>query len=241
MFELELENKNAPINSLDLDFVLKNPWDVVLEKLTQDMSPENIDIIKLADRYRKYIFSMKDYNLKIPARFIFICSVLLRMKSDILFGNKIQEFPAEFEDDFVEDFPQKEYFIPEIKLPVKRAPTRRVTLEDLKKELAKALDIKDLRKERWQNRKTDFGVHLKKSDIEEKLNNMMFLLKKLLTGHKSISFEDLLQEKNKKEIVEKFIQVLHLETKEQVECIQKEFLGEILIKLKKKMREKNNE
>ena len=243
MQELELENKDVPLKEVDLEFILEDNWDLVLDKLAQDLDPWNIDIVELANRYRDYLKKIKDYNLNVPARFILVCSILLRMKTDILLG-KHQKQDAEFFDDFEDELvfeeEKSEYFIPEMHLPVRRAPVRRVTLEDLKQELSKALNIETSRKKRWGDRKADFGIHLKKSDIEEKLNKMMDTLKTMLNGNKSVDFEALLGEKNKQEVVEKFINILHLETNEKIKCTQKEFLGKILIKLKKDLETEKN-
>jgi len=244
MLDLELPETEIAKEELSMEFILKNNWNLVLDTLSRGLDPWNVDITKLASRYKKYIQSMEDYNLKVPARFILVCSILLRMKADILFGKRVihSELPIEeFNEDFFDNDPQKEQYIPNISFPVRRAPVRRVTLEDLKSELAKAMNIEYSRKKRWSERKTDFGIHLKKSNIEEKLNGMMEILRNILVGHKTISFEELLQDKNKKEVVEKFVNILRLENKDQIKCSQKEFLGKILIKLKKEMQARENE
>ena len=61
--------------------IAEQPWEETLEFLTADMPPQEIDITVLADRYRKYISELQEYDLSIPAKAIRICAALLNMKA----------------------------------------------------------------------------------------------------------------------------------------------------------------
>ena len=65
-------------------------WEDVIVKIVAEegMDPWNIDIVKLADTFITYLDKMESLDLRVPARFILITAILLRMKSDVLTARK---------------------------------------------------------------------------------------------------------------------------------------------------------
>jgi chromatin segregation and condensation protein Rec8/ScpA/Scc1 (kleisin family) len=63
------------------------------------------------------------------------------------------------------------------------------------------------------------------------LRGVLDRIKKLLSGRRVLSFFRLLDQGDKDERVSRFFEILHLASDGQISCSQKEFLGDILIRL----------
>ena len=72
------------INGSDFESVLK---EIIVE---EGLDPWNIDIVKLADSMLKYLSELEDVNFRIPARFILVSAVLLRLKSESLVEKEVE-------------------------------------------------------------------------------------------------------------------------------------------------------
>lgn len=247
MVEVEQCEQDLP----DIEDISKQKWEILLDRFTRDMDPWNIDIGKLADRYRNYIKKGEKFDFELPARVILICSILLRMKVNFLTGDvppeqeeEVEEIEEEFEeefDEFEEEDEEPDLFVPDMQLPVRRKSKRKVTLDELKGALEKAIKIEERREQRSEERNDDVGFEINKESISNRLNRLMGKLKSLYSNSKDkIKFDEVLEKKDKKEKIEKFIQVLHLENDEKIKCVQPEFLGELLIELEKELEEENN-
>jgi len=70
-----------------IDLMVSEPsWEDVIIKIVaeEQMDPWSIDIIRLANSFLIYLKKIEKLDLRIPARFILIAAILLRMKSDVL-------------------------------------------------------------------------------------------------------------------------------------------------------------
>jgi len=234
---------------LDVEKLTGLGWERTLDELTEDMDPWDIDILELTRRYRQYIQRLGDYDLKIPGRLILVCSVLLRIKTDFLSGveeeeeleeggEMIEEEMEQLEEQQVEQQPEEpELYIPDIEFPVRKKQKRKVTLDELKQALNKAIDIKKKRKERKEERE-EFNLELDQEDVKQKVDRLFNRLRSYITDEEDkIKFEQVLNKKTRQEKVEKFFHILHLETDEKIKCSQPEFLGELLIALESELKQ----
>jgi len=129
------------MDNYEIDNLAEMPWEETLEFLTADMDPENIDICILTERYQEYIEDLEEFDLEVPARAIRLCAALLRIKTLALAGEPINEEevedPMEFEgeammeEDFVEDDEPDLKVGPDLEIPVKAKPRRRISLDEL--------------------------------------------------------------------------------------------------------------
>lgn len=230
-----------------LNQISERSWEETLDYLTSDMEPENIDIAVLANRYREYISELKDYDLTIPAKAIRICAALLKLKTEALRleeeeDENIEENPMDFEEEELieEDFmEQTESQIVEIKdgpdlnIPVKQKPKRRMRLDELKNALEDAVEVKQRREERQERRREmDQEFEMNEEDITERLNSLMSSIKSRFTSKSTdkVDFRELLEREDREEKIEKFKHMLHLENDEKVELIQDEFLGDLHVR-----------
>jgi segregation and condensation protein A len=232
------------IGSIPVEELVGETWEGLLHRLTADMDPWNIDVAELAQRYRDYIRALQEMQFEIPGRMVLTCSVLLRMKSDILLASErpadrdglvaeLEEAVDEAFDDWVEPVDPGAF-----SLPVIRKPTRQVTLLDLSQALQRAMKVSRRRAERLIERadlEDEYDpfetFEIGGTDFGERLRGLYERIKKMLSGRRVLSFFRLLERGDKDERVQRFFEVLHLMAEGQINCSQKEFLGDIVISL----------
>lgn len=226
-----------------VEMIAEQPWEETLEFLTADMPPQDIDIAVLADRYRKYISEMQDYDLSVPAKAIRICAALLNMKAMAIYDpeelqeeDEIEDNPMDFEDEEEED--EKELEVgPELDMPVKNKPKRRMRFDELKEALNDALEVQEHREERQERRiEMDQAFEMEEEDLTDKLDSLMDSIVSFVgSDDEKVEFDALLDQKDREEKIEKFKHVLHLENDEQVRLIQEEFLGDLHVRPEEKV------
>jgi segregation and condensation protein A len=233
------------VAEIPVEELVGESWEGVLNRLTEDMDPWDIDLAELAHRFREYLGALRDLRFEIPGRMVVACSVLLRLKSDDLLAaaraTPRDELVADLEEAIDQEFeawvdpPNPDEFA----LPVLRRPRRQVTLLDLRSALSAALKVSRRRAERLIGR-VDFEedeadpfeiYELGGTDFSDRLRDLFERIKNLLSGRRVLSFFRLLERGDKDERVRRFFEVLHLAAEGQIRCTQKEFLGDITIRL----------
>ena len=231
------------VADIPIEELIGETWEGVLTRLTSDMDPWNIDLSELARRYRAYLRALQNHDFEIPGRMVLTCSVLLRMKSDELLAMEYRTdrdgLVAELEDAIEQDeFVWEEPPNPdEFALPVLRRPHRQVTLGDLRTALTSALKVSRRRAERLIDtiEIDEFdpfeGYEIGGIDFSNRLHSLLSKIKNFLSGRRVLSFFRLLERGDKEERVQRFFEILHLASSGEIDCSQKEFLGDIIIKL----------
>lgn len=233
------------VADIPVEELVGESWEGVLHRLTEDMDPWDIDLAELAHRFREYLGALRELRFEIPGRMVLACSILLRFKSDDLLAasrpTQRDELVADIEEAIDQEF--EEWVEPEdpdsFSLPVLRRPRRQVTLLDLKTALGAALKVSRRRAERligrveFEEEEADpFAIfEIGGSDFSDRLRELFERIKNLLTGRRVLSFFRLLERGDKDERVRRFFEVLHLAAEGQIRCSQKEFLGDITIRL----------
>lgn len=226
----------------DAQMLAEQPWEDTLELLTRDMDPHSIDITVLASRYREYINELQEMDLSVSARAIRVCAALLNMKAMALDGEdpmqeEEPENPMDFDadlDDIFEDEEDDEPDLdtgPDLEMPVKPRPRRRMELNELKTALEDAMEVKERREERQEERMDiDQQFELNEDTLNDKINSLFSRVRNMVSSKDRVEFSRLLEENSKEEKIEKFMHILHLENDKKVQCIQEEFLGELHVK-----------
>lgn len=220
-----------------IEMMAEQPWEETLDFLTSDMPPQEIDIKVLADRYREYIKGLQEYDLSIPAKGIRICAALLKMKTIAIYNPEqlepdeeelVEDENAEMDED---QGPELELG-PELNVPVKKEPRRRMRLDELKEALNDALQVHERREERQEMRmEMDQAFEFEEEDLTDKLDSLLDSIISFATkDDESVEFDSLLEQKDREEKIEKFKHVLHLENDEKVQLIQEEWLGDLEVK-----------
>ena len=80
-------------------------WEQVIYKIIawEGLDPWDLDIKALSDSFMDYIEKLEELDFKIPAKYIMIASVLLRMKTDHLNFVEVIEEDVGFADEDVID------------------------------------------------------------------------------------------------------------------------------------------
>lgn len=227
----------------DIEALAEQPWEQTLDFLTSDMPAEEIDIALLAERYRNYLSELQEYDLSVPARAIRVCAALLKMKARAIHLEEEKEEeevqnPMDFEEDSIaeEEIERetKELKVgPDLDMPVKQKPKRRMQIDELKNALRDAVEVNKKREKRQQERmEMDQQFEMTEEDINDKLNRLLGSIKNIVSTdtRERVNFDQILEEEDKKEKIEKFKHILHLENDEKVELIQEEFMGDLEIR-----------
>ncbi len=220
-----------------INLMINEPsWEDVIVKIVaeEEMEPWNINIIKLADSFMTYLNKMESLDLRVPARFILITAILLRMKSDILTSRKqkvIIPETEEKENELLRALAQ----IPPLEPPLKRVPLANVTMKELIGALKKAFTVekrREYKKERIR-RIIQRAVPAQEEDITTRIDN---LHKQIIDALKEIEgdieFSRLVKRWERKEIVKSLMPLLHLSQEGKINIDQKELFKEIFVRKK---------
>ena len=224
-----------------IDLVVSEPsWEDVIVKIIAEeaMDPWSVDITKLADVFLVYLQKMEIIDLRIPARFILIAAILLRMKSDILVERE-QKILIPASDKEPNETLRLLAGLPALKPPIKRIPIKNVSLNELLTALKKAYEIKERRVERRRRvrRDVEFAIPIvEQEDITERINKLLSNIQEALIEIDNIEFSRLVNKWGRKEIVESLIPLLHLSQQGRIDLIQKELFKEILVRLRDEKR-----
>src|SRR3989344_8025105 len=208
-------------------------WEEVLEYIITEegMDPWDVDVVKLADAFRVYV-ARASLDFRVPARLIMIAAVLLHMKAEVLMWEEEQKTAAAQSGVAPIDLSK----VPELQVPVKRTPTRRVTLEELVSALEKAFRTQERREDKIDRARervdevvgTDdqFDVTKKINELYERINDVVA---RLHTG--TMPFSSLVTKWERREIVHSLLGLLHISNDGRVELQQEEPFKEIYVKI----------
>jgi len=210
--------------------VLGADWREVITNLVAEegLDPLSIDLIKLVDAFVFYLQKLKDFDFRIPARFILVAAILLRMKCELLLE---EEEKKRMETEKIPTINIED--VPVLSPPILRRPTKKVTLTDLINALNKAVDFKDKKEERHIKMYRAVEKLIEPGeDIELKIKNTYDKVAK----RRTIKFSELVPVWRRKEIVDIFLPLLYLEQRDMIVCEQEDMFKEIYIRIKEEVK-----
>ena len=212
-------------NKVIQTIILGSDWQEVLTTLVAEegMDPLYVDLIKLADVFRQYLEHLKQFDFRIPARFILVAAILLRMKAELLLDEEEEKIIRTSQSEPLN------IDVPLLLPPITRKPTRKVTLNELVSALNKAFDFQE-RKEgkKLRMRRAIERLIEPENDIEVRIKEIY----EEIVSRKAMTFSQLVPAWKKMEIVKTFLPLLHLATRDMVTCEQEEMFKEIFIRIK---------
>ncbi len=214
-------------NKLLQTIIAGSDWQEVLTSIIveEGMDPLSIDISGLAGSFMVYLQRMKKFDFRIPARFVLIAAILLRMKCEMLLEAEEEKAKAESEQKPVIDVEN----IPQLLPPIERKATRKVTLDELITALNKAFEFKEKKEsQKLRIRRAVETLIEPEEDIEVRISRVF----SEITRHGiAVKFSEIVPVWRKREIVETFLPLLYLSNRGRVSCEQEEFFKEIMIKI----------
>jgi len=192
------------INGSDFQTVLK---EIIIE---EGLDPWNIDIVKLSDSLLKYLSQLREFNFRIPARFILVSSILLRLKSESLLKEKKEE-ESKGETIDIND-------IEILEPPIDRIPQRNITFEELTYALQKIIEREKVEEKIRLNkqRKIEKLQKVVEIDIEDYIEKVF---KELIKISKT-NFFNLIRDKDLLDIARYFVALLHLANQQRIKIYQ---------------------
>ncbi|MFH0832852.1 MAG: segregation/condensation protein A [Candidatus Aenigmatarchaeota archaeon] len=212
-------------NKLIQTIILGSDWQEVMTSIVveEGLDPLDIDIKKLADSFIVYLQRLKKFDFRIPARFILIAAILLRMKCELLLEEEAEKVKEEKEITKI-DIEN----IPPLSPPIERMTTRKVTLTELITALNKSFEFREKKEiKKLRMRRAAESLIEPEIDIEIKIKGVF---DDIMDG--KTKFSDLVPVWKRTEIVETFMPLLYLMQRNKINCDQEEFFKEIYIRLK---------
>ncbi|MBU0761460.1 MAG: segregation/condensation protein A [Candidatus Altiarchaeota archaeon] len=220
-------------------------WRDILMSVLEDMNPWDIDLVELATRYSRKVDEMTHMSFRLPANVVLVCSVLLRMKADIL-APKEEEFndvSASLNFIFNGDYPIAALLNSEgepypISIKPARALTRKVSANELIAAIQDALSERTKMIERAQMKAARKALDAEEAPAEIYLEPQINILEAIehtyarvmdiLSSKEVALFSEMV--KTKEDVVRVFLSLLHLSNTQKIALNQEQLFGEIYIK-----------
>ncbi len=224
-----------------LEMIIKEEsWEELIYNIVsyEGLDPWDVDIIKLADSFLKYIEGFKTLDFRIPAKVVLVAAIMLKLKSDALSpikGEEMEYFPESGLT--LDEFNQIREELSKMSLrpPIERHVKRKVTLDELIDALNKAMKVeqKKERVRRVLGKRINAEIG-EEEDIEVRIKELMSDIDGLLFKLKSdkIEFSKIVEKWERNDIVRNFMPLLYLSSRGKVSTEQEEFFKEIFISKK---------
>ncbi len=228
-------------------------WEQVIYKVVawEGLDPWNLDLVKLSDSFMAYILKLKEMDFKVPAKYVIISAVLLRMKSDHLqyLGDLVEEsFAMDAVEDELEshiesgamdgledgELPDSNglngFIVNPITVPPKRQPRRKVVVDDLVSALRRVLRA-ETRRERRRKRHRE-KIDVKDDNITRRISLLYHKINDILgrINREEVEFSKLVDKWERQEVVDTFLPLVFLDFERKVQATQEEMFKEIFVK-----------
>jgi len=189
--------------------------------IEEGLDPWNINISSLADSLLNYLAQLKEINFRIPARFILVSSILLRLKSESLVEEENEE--RELETINIDG-------LDILEPPIKRIPTRNITFDELVQALEKVMNFKE-KKEKIKFNREEKIKELQKI-FEINIEDYVDKVFREISKTNRTSFYELTSTFNNLETARYFIALLHLANQQRITIKQDKLFEDFYIFLR---------
>lgn len=206
----------------------------------KDVDPWNINISQITDEYLGTIKELRKFDIRLSADVVLVAGILLRLKSQALYGECENAFTEEEEEVYEDDYRDEDYIEDEVvekppKEPVKELNPESMTLDGListlKTELKKIKDTKP-RKKREVVRPTALYNLVEEMIEEDDISDIMELLVlELKKSGGKFTFQN--KFKTREEIIRNFLPALYLANDGKIDIDQENLFDELNLELKK--------
>ena len=219
-------------------------WQSIIYDLikTEQLDPWDIDIGLLAEKYLETVEALEDADFFISSKVLLACSLLLRLKSEILLNRYIQSLDeALYGKGEEQAFELEKIEIDEGELPIlspktPMARSRKLTLQELIVALDKAIktEHRRIKKEiKGSQAQKSALVVLPRSNhvpLRLRIKNILGIVKKHFSSrNEPLQFSDFAASKEEK--LASFVPILHLSNSKKIYLWQRKHFDEIHITL----------
>lgn len=211
------------------------PAEVLVELAKRgDIDPWDIDIARTTEKFLLYIDSLEKRDLRIPARTLLYASILLRMKSDTMEGQREEaEEPELLIEEMDEEIWEEEREDTLPRPPVRRRTKRPVTLDELISELKKAEMVgrRKAMRDRWPTIEEKVLDLSHDEGIEERIRALGPILDDMFMENKTVTFQDINSRDSMNEDgVTNYVSLLFMAQRKQVWLEQEEIYGDLFVR-----------
>jgi chromatin segregation and condensation protein Rec8/ScpA/Scc1 (kleisin family) len=223
-------------------------WEQIIYKIIawEGMDPWNLDLSLLSRSFMTYMSKMEEeLDFKIPAKYVVIAAVLLRMKSDhIEYLKMLAQGQEELavEDAGMAGEEEAGSAVPgtlngeinlglaSLNVPTKRQPVRKIVTAELIAALRNALRTDERRGERHARRREQ--IQIAEENITERIALLYKRIDSLLERLKDeeIEYSKLVNIRSRDEVLNTFVPLIHLDYDKKVRCRQEDLFKEIFIR-----------
>ncbi len=220
-------------------------WEQVIYKIIawEGLDPWNLNLNVLSGSFVNYLMKIKELDFKVPAKYLIIVAVLLRMKSDHLqyIGDVVADYMKEDGGDgepeaTIEDVSldgingMDKFEVTPVTVPPKRHPRRKIMINELISALRSVLKTEKKRQRRVAKRigKIEIGEDMMTQRIENLYKKINEIMKKLKT--EDLKFTHLVEDWKREEVINTFLPVVYLDHQKKIEMHQEKMFGDITIK-----------
>jgi segregation and condensation protein A len=211
----------------------------------KNIEPWNINIADIADEYIKTIRELRKFDIRLSADVILVGGILLRMKSQILYGECENTFNDEeemdddeleyYEDELnyadIEDEKKENNKIEKKKKDKNKIKQKNITFNDLISTLKSELDkVKKTKPKRRSKKETPIYDIIEEMEEEYDISDLMECLLSELRREGRFIFQNKFS--SKKDIVKNFLPSLYLANDGRIEIYQEEIFKDIVLKYK---------
>jgi len=227
-----------PHDQVDLVTLIDEPaWKTILLELVkkEKMDVWAIDLVKLSGSYLERIREMQSSTLRIPANAVLACAILLKLKSaSISFSFLKKQKEPELTEEEIREMNE---MLPEL-TPLTKVRESTVSLDELMHQIEAVIDKTKqrslkLRKEGEEYRPKFIIPAFDEKDLSEKIEEVFTLVLEKADEEGLVMFSQLYDEKNPVAMVDTFVPLLFLATKQRLALWQESFFGEIFVSVPK--------
>jgi segregation and condensation protein A len=224
-------------------------WQEIIYDLirTEQLDPWDLDISLLAEKYLEKIRQLEDENFFVSSKVLLACSLLLRLKAELLANRFIQGLDeALYGKKEDKRYVYERILLDEDEIPILVPKTpmprfKRVTLQELMGALNKAIETENRRiKKEIKVRQAEKAAlivmpRLDKVPLKDRISAALSRIKDYIrhpaTPRERMTFSELAPSKTEK--LSAFLPVLHLANQEKVYLDQEKHFDEIFMMLEK--------
>ncbi len=213
-----------------LPFYYRYPWAILVNPVeTRQADPLQINLQEILPSFLVKLRESGYIDLQISGRAIYSASLILRLKTDLIIKlmqaiGQIEEPTPEFQD------------LPPLQLPL-RIQSKHVSLDELLLSLVDVLSAPSKKskaskiKSKLPELLLNLGMAPERANIDTLISRVYERILALSQETSEIPFENILRNKKRIELVRVFLSILYLLSREQIDIIQTDNEGTLMVKL----------